>query len=103
MKMHIKASQSIVFVRVICTAIAILFSNAPQAEDKFQYEVLLNPSQEVLEAEMRGYVMIYDGFENSVIEKAMTEQFGRIENMMFVRIRHTDEEGEMMVEEDGCD
>ena len=102
MKNHIKASQSIVFARAICI-LAILFSNTPQAEDTYQYEVLLNPGQEVLEAEMRGYVMIYDGLDNYLVERAMTEQFGRIENMMFVRIRHTDEEGEMMVEEDGCD
>lgn len=47
--------------------------------------------------------MIYDGIENKVVETAMTEQFDRIENMMFVRIHYLDEDGEIMFEEDGCD
>ena len=33
----------------------------------------------------------------------MDEQFDRIENMMFVRTRYIQPDGEIEVEEDGCD
>ena len=59
--------------------------------------------QDILDAEKHGRVMIYDGIENRVVEQVITEQFDRIENMMFVRIRHLDEDGELMFEEDDCD
>lgn len=103
MEKHIKASRTIEFALVIGTLTAVLFSATLRAEDEYQHGVLFNPSQAVLEAERRGQIMIYDGLENKVVDKAMTEQFGRIENMMFVRVRHVDEDGEMIVEEDECD
>jgi hypothetical protein len=33
----------------------------------------------------------------------MDEQFQRIENMMFVRTQYIQEDGDIEVEEDGCD
>ena len=74
-----------------------------QAYDQYQYKMLLNPTEKMLEAESRGYIMIYDGLENRVVEKAMTEQFDRIENMMFVGTRYLQENGELLYEEDDCD
>lgn len=82
---------------------ALLFSGTSNAYDKYQYTVLFDPTEDMLEAEERGRIMIYDGLENKVVEQAMTEQFDRIENMMFVRTRHIQDDGELLVEEDGCD
>ena len=79
------------------------FFASVQAYDEYQYKVLLQPTAEILEAEKRGYIMIYDGLENRVVEKALTEQFDRIENMMFVGTRYLREDGELLFEEDDCD
>ena len=47
--------------------------------------------------------MIYDGLESKVIDKAMDEQFDRIDHMMFTRIHHESEEGDGgYVDDDGC-
>ena len=92
--------------KCICSVLAGLclpaFGTA-QAYDDYQYRMLLNPSEEMLQAEKRGYIMIYDGLQDRVVEQAMTLQFDRIENMMFVGTKHLQEDGELLFEEDGCD
>ena len=65
--------------------------------------VPITPSEITLKAEAKGRVMIYDGLTSKTISKAMDEQFNRIENMMFVRIIHEQDNGEYYVEDDGCD
>ena len=47
--------------------------------------------------------MIYDGLDNNTIERALDKHFDRIDNMMFVRIHHVDDDGEDYDEDDGCD
>ena len=73
------------------------------AEDVYQNKVLFSPTGSQLKAESRGRVMIYDGLDNAVVERALDEQFDRIEHMMFVRTRHTEPDGEVSYEDDGCD
>ena len=72
------------------------------AVDSYQQRVLLSPSAEILQAEARGRVMIYDGLKNETVEKALDNQFDRIENMIFVRTVHIQENGEFEVDDD-CD
>ena len=72
------------------------------ADDGFQGNALFNPSRALLLAEARGRVMIYDGLDNAEVERALDEQFERIEHMMFTRTRHTGPDGEVSVEDDGC-
>lgn len=72
------------------------------AEDSFQQNALFNPSRAQLKAEADGRVMIYDGLENEVVERAMDEQFERIEHMMFIHIRRTQPDGEASVKDDDC-
>ena len=72
------------------------------AEDSYQERVLFSPSAEILLAEARGRVMIYDGLTNETVEKALDDQFDRIGNMMFIRTVYTQENGESEVEDD-CD
>jgi len=72
------------------------------AEDNFQMNALFNPSKSLLQAETRGRVMIYDELDEEDVERALDEQFDRIEHMMFTRIRHTEPNGTVSVEDDGC-
>jgi hypothetical protein len=64
-------------------------ARADDANEKFQYNTLFSPTPAQLKAEGRGRVMIYDGLDNAVVERALDEQFDRIEHMMFTRIRDT--------------
>lgn len=75
------------------------------AEDSFQQNALFNPSNSQLQAEARGRIMIYDGLDNAIVERAMDEQFDRIEHIMFVRIRNTHNtqpDSEVFYDDDGC-
>ena len=106
MKMQIRKSKQISFIRsfavLSAASVTLMFSNSSIAYDEYQYSILFNPTENVLEAEERGRIMIYDGLKNEEVEKAMTEQFERIENMMFVRTVHIQENGEFEVDDD-CD
>jgi len=82
------------------------------ATNVWQHNALFYPNKAVLERERSGSVMIYDGFTDSEIERAMDGQFNRIEAMMFVNVVQTDEAGEVLRDpvtnqplesDDGCD
>ncbi len=72
---------------------------------------LLEPTPSELAQEQNGRIYIYDGLRDTDIDVALREQFGRIEYMMFIRTKKTDETGavkrdektgEAEVEDDGC-
>jgi hypothetical protein len=71
-------------------------------QDSYQERMLFTPGPETLQAEARGRIMIYDGLRNEMVEQALDHQFGRIENMMFVRTIYVQENGEQEVDDD-CD
>jgi hypothetical protein len=90
---------------LLLAAVLTPLTMAAGADDSFQQNVLFNPSQSELMAEARGRVMIYDGLDNKVVERALDTQFERIEHMMFTHTRQTkaDDDGEeVIVEDDGC-
>ena len=87
------------------TTIAIMLtclSLTVQAGSEFQTNALFKPNKGLLLAEAGGRVMIYDGLKSETVEKAMDEQFDRIENMMFVRTQVAQEDGSYEAEND-CD
>jgi hypothetical protein len=84
----------------LCT-IGLSIANTSDAGDWYRNQ-LLNPSAGQLRAEQRGRVAIYDGLYESTVDEALDTQFGRIENMMFVRVTHTTPEGDEWAEDD-CD
>jgi hypothetical protein len=75
---------------------------AGDALDQYYRDILFNPSESLLRAEARGRVTIYDSLDSEVVDRALDEQFSRIENMMFVGIRHTLPDGSVEADDD-CD
>jgi hypothetical protein len=77
---------------------------APGDESGLNWEQtqLFNPSQALLLAEAKGRVTIYDGLYHTDVDRAMDQQFGRIDRMMFVRTKHRTDSGYVM-EDDDCD
>lgn len=72
---------------------------------------LLEPTPAEIVQEEQGRIYIYDGLRDTDIERAMSEEFGRIDHMMFIRVRKTDADGEILrdkatgeaiVDDDGC-
>lgn len=95
--MNKRQATMAIFVSVL--AMALLQVNA---QGSFQERMLFSPGPEILQAEARGRVMIYDGLRSDTVERALDQQFGRIDSMMFVRTVHVQENGEYEVE-DECD
>ena len=80
--------------------------------ERWQMQMIYQPSQSLLKREQRGFVNIYDGFTDVQVEKIMDDKFDRIDNMMFSRVKITDISGTVktnpatgyaMMEDDGCD
>jgi hypothetical protein len=53
--------------------------------DSYQERRLWEPTPKELEAERNGQVYIYDGLQQSEVDTAVEQQFGRIESMMFIQ------------------
>jgi len=97
----------------LCAASAMSLSVMAKAAEEallvedldYQQRLLLNPTPVQLAAEERGRVHIYDSLEMSIVDKALDQQFDRIENMMFIRIHHLPSTGAgpVEVEDDACD
>ena len=72
------------------------------AEPGWQERRLLAPSaaQQLMERQDRVY--IYDGLHEDTVSRALDTQFERVQNMMFVGVRHTTADGEEYADDD-CD
>ena len=72
---------------------------------------LFEPIEAELRAEADGRIYIYDGLREIDIAHAMDQEFDRVESMMFIRTRLTDDSGEVrqdpetgteIAADDGC-
>jgi hypothetical protein len=81
--------------------IPLMAAEAVAAQD-WQERRLLAPSERQLSSEQLGRVVIYDGLDERLVDSALDTQFGRMENMMFVGVRHTEPDGEEWADDD-CD
>ena len=88
---------------LLLTGPLVLTATSAISADNYLHRMLFSPSESMLEAEAEGYIMIYDGLDSETVDRFMSEQFDRIESAMFVRIHHAQENGEYLIEDDGCD
>jgi len=72
---------------------------------------LFEPTSGELRAEAAGRIYIYEGLRDTDVERALEEEFKRVQNMMFIRVKPTDEGGNPRkdpetgaeyVQNDGC-
>ncbi len=105
--------------RVVCTIILTLHCYLPglagaaePASNTWQMTRLFQPTQADLNREAKGRIMIYDGLTDKTVERALDEQYDRVDAMMFTSVVVTDDSGEpirdtdtgeIITEEDGCD
>jgi hypothetical protein len=109
-----KGSKFVSCGRTLSTlALLAVWSGEAAAADVSEIELrrLLEPTEAELMAEQEGRIYIYDGVRDIDIQRAMDEEFHRVESMMFIRTRKTDEAGEVKrntdtgdveYEDDGC-
>lgn len=79
--------------------------------NEWQLKRLFAPTQRQLTQEAKGKVFIYYGLRDVDIERAMREEFNRVQNMMFAGTIITNEgepkkdvaSGDWLREDDGCD
>jgi hypothetical protein len=70
---------------------SLLLSPLAQAVDLRDIELrrLFEPTPAELRAEQAGRVYIYEGLQEADIARALSEQFTRVNSMMFIRVRPT--------------
>jgi len=68
---------------------------------KWQLRRLFLPNERELEHERKGNVYIYEGLSDRQVEDAMSRHFDRIEYMLFLGTKRTDESGKVLRKEDG--
>ena len=91
---------------------AVWLATDVEAQEHGQLRRLLAPTDGELRSERQGRIHIYDGLEDIQVERAMDQQYDRIQSMMFIHTVVTDDHGEprrdeqtgeLVVEEDDCD
>ena len=69
--------------------------------EKWQLRRLFVPNEREVEHERKGNVYIYEGLTDRQVDDAMSRHFDRIEYMLFLGTRRTDESGRILRKEDG--
>lgn len=78
-------------------------ANEFKGSSDWQQRRLFDPRPAELKQEAKGRILIYDGMRDVDVERALDDQFNRIETMMFIRTRVTDPKGEVVAyEDDDC-
>jgi len=80
--------------------------------ERWQMNMIYQPKDFVLEREAKGFVHIYDGFDETQVDQILDDKFERMDRMMFTRVKLTDSSGEILLDpetgdeltaDDGCD
>lgn len=69
--------------------------------EKWQLRRLFVPDERELEHERKGNVYIYEGLTDRQVEEALSRQFDRIEYMLFLGTKRTDDTGTLVRKSDG--
>ncbi|MGB5832809.1 MAG: hypothetical protein WBG92_12570 [Thiohalocapsa sp.] len=106
-KFRIKFTTAALFVPPLVAPMALYAADVSEIE----LRRLLEPTPSELAQEAAGRIYIYDGLRDTDIDLALSEQFDRVEHMMFIRTKKTDKSGDVKrddktgaveVEDDGC-
>ncbi len=78
---------------------------ADEAAYQLQQKMLFEPSSHMLQSEVQNNrVFIYEGMKLADVDKAMDEQFDRVDNMMFIKTRVINPEtGHEEIDDSDCD
>jgi len=104
--------KDIIVISTLVMLAVIVTHPAAASADSWQEKLLFSPTPAQLTMEeSRDRIMIYEGLKDVQVAEAMDSQFDRIEHMMFTGTVVTDDQGEVlideetgnaMVEDDGC-
>lgn len=83
---------------MLCTSVMAQQDDAMDLMYEFQFDQLMDPSEEQLVLEKEGYVFIYDGLKESDIQLALDKYQDRMGSMMFINVVWTNEAGEPLVD-----
>ena len=97
-----RLSASTLIISCFACSLSPLAQEA-MAEQDWQQSRLLNPSAQERASEEAGQVFIYDGLAETQVDQALDTQFQRLENMMFIRVRHPEPDVALSVDEDDCE
>ena len=103
-------------VVTITLSICIFMANSSYASEKdttihnIQAKRLMAPSSVQTKFEKKGKVYMYIGMKDKEVDRALDDEFDRIENFMFVSVVRTDKNqkslrnvtGELILESDDC-
>jgi hypothetical protein len=66
--------------------------------ERWQMNMIYQPKDFVLEREEKGFVHIYDGFDEIQVDQILDDKFERMERMMFTRVKLTDSSGDILLD-----
>ena len=100
-------------MRTACVILLAAACSAVSASDVREIELrrLFAPAPAELAAEAAGRIYIYEGLRDTDVERALEEEFERVDSMMFIRTKVTDDSGDVredpdtgieLVADDGC-
>jgi hypothetical protein len=100
-------------VKYLAGTLLLALGTSALADDVRDIELrrLFEPTDAEQAAEAKGRIYIYDGLRDTDVQRALDEEFERVDSMMFIRTRKTDasgevkrdeETGEEEYEDDGC-
>jgi hypothetical protein len=74
----------------------LLWTGSAAAADVSEIELrrLFEPTDAELAAEAKGRIYIYDGLRDIDVQRALDEEFERVDHMMFIRTIKTKDSGE---------
>lgn len=110
MKLKLGLTICFVFTSCLCAHQALADPDEP-VDSPWQVNRLLHPNARQVALEQSGKVFVYYSLTDKLVDRAMSDNFDRIEYMMFARTIKTNNRGEplrnrrtgeLVAEDDGC-
>jgi len=93
--------KDIIVISTLVMLAVIVTHPAAASADSWQEKLLFSPTPAQLTMEeSRDRIMIYEGLKDVQVAEAMDSQFDRIEHMMFTGTVVTDDQGEVLIDEE---